>query len=337
MGEKVSVEDFELLSLIGRGSFGKVLQVKKKNTGKVYAMKIINKKHILEHNEVEHTLTEKNILQRAGTKEHPFLMNLNWSFQSQEKLYFILDYVNGGELFFHLQQDKKFSEERTRIYAAEILLALEHLHENGIIYRDLKPENILLTADGHICITDFGLSKEGIMNENDKASTFCGTPEYLAPEVLKGKGYGKEVDWWSYGCLVYEMLAGLPPFYSTDIQEMYRKITYDQLKFPPTIGENARNFLEQLIERDVSKRLKDPKIMKQHPFFKPIDWDKLYRKEIVPPFIPKVASATSTQNIDPTFLSDPQGTKMTPSNGTPINGIPQNLFEGFTYVSSDTQ
>jgi RAC serine/threonine-protein kinase len=299
--QKLTVEDFSLLNVIGKGSFGKVMQVKKKDNGKIYAMKVLDKKHILEHNEVEHTLAERNILRKL---HHPFLVNLNFSFQTEDKLYFILDYVNGGELFFHLQREKRFSEERVRFYCSEIVLALEHLHINGIIYRDLKPENILLTNEGHICLTDFGLSKEGIEKEDDRTGTFCGTPEYLAPEVLKGKGYGKAVDWWSFGSLMYEMLTGLPPFYSQDVQEMYRKIMTDKLKFPPTMSEGARILIEGLLQRDPAERLRDPSKIKEHAFFNNLDWNALYNKKIKPPFVPNVKGETDVSNVDNMFLSE---------------------------------
>jgi len=329
--EKVRVEDFDLLNLVGKGSFGKVMQVRRKDNGKIYAMKVLDKKHILEHNEVEHTLAEKNILQRIN---HPFLVNLNYSFQTEDKLYFILDYVNGGELFFHLQKEKKFSEDRVRFYSAEILLALEHLHCNGIIYRDLKPENILITSDGHICLTDFGLCKEGIDREDDKTGTFCGTPEYLAPEVLKGKGYGKAVDWWSFGSLLYEMLTGLPPFYSQDVQEMYRKIMTDKLKFPPSMSETARSLLEGLLQREITERLRDPEIIKQHSFFAPINWDLLYAKKLDPPFIPNVKDDKDISQIDPVFTKE--APTISPSDDSSIDRADQENFENFTYVNESS-
>jgi len=303
------------------------MQVRKKDTGKIYAMKVLDKKHILENNEVEHTLAEKNILQQI---RHPFLMNLHYSFQTDDKLYFILDYVNGGEMFFHLQREKKFSEERVRFYAAEILLALEHLHKNGIIYRDLKPENLLLTDEGHICLTDFGLCKEGIREETDRTVTFCGTPEYLAPEVLKGKGYGKAVDWWSFGSLIYEMLTGLPPFYSKDIQEMYRKIMTDKLKFPPSMSENAKNLLENLLQRDVNDRLRDPVKIKEHPFFAPIDMEALWQKKLKAPFVPNVSGPEDVGQIDPVFIEETPG--ISPSDPSHIESADQANFENFTYV-----
>jgi RAC serine/threonine-protein kinase len=198
------------MRVVGKGSFGKVMQVKMKKTGKIFAMKMLSKQHIVENNEIEHTMAERAILEKI---RHPFLVNLNYSFQSEDKLYFILDFVNGGELFFHLQKEKRFSFERTRFYAAEILLALEALHSAGVLYRDLKPEHMLLHCDGHISVTDFGLCKQGLNAPNAKTDTFCGTPEYLAPEVLLGQGYGKAVDWWSFGSLLFEMLTGLVCFF----------------------------------------------------------------------------------------------------------------------------
>eukprot|EP01133_Synstelium_polycarpum_P012976 gene12976-15251_t len=299
--ERVGVHDFDLLNLVGKGSFGKVIQVRKKDTGEIYAMKVLSKKHIVDHKEVEHTLSERNILQKIN---HPFLVNLNYSFQTEDKLYFILDYVNGGELFYHLQREKKFTEERVRYYGAEIVLALEHLHLSGVIYRDLKPENLLLTNEGHICMTDFGLCKEGLNSPQDKTVTFCGTPEYLAPEVLQGNGYGKQVDWWSFGSLLFEMLTGLPPFYSQDVQEMYKKIMGERLQFPAHISVDARSLLEQLLERDPEKRLTDPNIIKRQPFFRTIDWEALFQKKIPPPFIPNVKGSADTSQIDPVFTDE---------------------------------
>jgi len=216
--KKVGKDDFELLKVIGKGSFGKVMQVKKKDDGQIYAMKVLRKEAIIARKQVDHTRAEKAILQKI---EHPFIVKLNYAFQTEDKLYMVLDFVNGGELFFHLKKEGKFSEERVRLYSAEIALALHHLHSRDIVYRDLKPENILIDADAHICITDFGLSKEIISDE--VTHTFCGTPEYLAPEVLKGQGHGCPVDWWSLGTLIYEMLTGLPPFYSQNINIMYQK------------------------------------------------------------------------------------------------------------------
>lgn len=333
--KKLTQADFELMNLIGKGSFGKVIQVKKKDTGDIYAMKVLDKKHIVENQEVDHTMAEKAILQMI---RHPFLVNLNWSFQTQDKLFFVLDFVNGGELFYHLQREKKFPLSRVRLYSAEILLALEHLHKNGIIYRDLKPENILLNAEGHICLTDFGLSKTN-MKEGDKASTFCGTPEYLAPEVLKGKGYTKAVDFWSYGCLVYEMLTGLPPFYSADVQEMYKKIVDHRegpLKFPSSFDPDALDFLTQLLERDLSKRLSTSDEIKNHKFFtvdgQSLDWKKLYDGGYKPEYIPPVKGKDDVHLVDPMFLEEKAD--ISPSE-SPVDGGEH--FQNFTYVKGDEE
>ncbi|KAM9959051.1 hypothetical protein ACTFIR_000102 [Dictyostelium discoideum] len=326
--QRISVEDFDLLKVIGKGSFGKVMQVRKKDNDRIYAMKVLNKNNIIERKEVDHTRSEKNILQKLV---HPFLVNLNYSFQTNDKLYFIMDYINGGELFFHLQNEEKFDEIRVKFYCAEIVCGLEYLHNCGIIYRDLKPENILLTSDGHIVLTDFGISKEGLVSDNDRTATFCGTPEYLAPEVLLGKGYGKAVDWWSFGTLVYEMLSGLPPFYSQDVREMYQKIMNEDLKFTPQFSPDARDFITSLLERDPNKRLRDTKVVKSHPFFKGIDWDKCVKKELTPPFIPPVTGGKNdTSQIDSGFLIETAKLSLDP---TTLSSSMQKNFEGFTFVN----
>jgi serine/threonine protein kinase len=667
--DKVGLDDFDLLKVIGKGSFGKVIQVAKKDTGKIYAMKVLNKKTIIERNEMEHTKAEKNILQKLV---HPFLVNLHYSFQTREKLYFIMDYVNGGELFFHLQQEEKFNEERVRFYAAEICLGLEYLHSSAVLYRDLKPENILLTSQGHICLTDFGISKEGLESDDARTATFCvpedheiltergfmdldafvaasagdakaelrvasydartkqlvfelprrlvqyadetrtlveltdeqasgvsmlvtldhdlfvqrgnafekvkakevlsadsavrqlavaeagvvgqsalpfaaelgldtadklalfckfygywrgdgslaagslrfspvksadaewicsaieqlgitawsraadgkhifvherawvdacasegasfapwvwsldasalrqivaglrladgeeaternvvwtasaqfrdelvrvclmagysphfsckgdawavsysapdsaagkkacaptlskeqgeiraseytgrvwcftmpsgfvwvrrarkdaagvvteasrplltgncGTPEYLAPEVLAGKGYGKAVDWWSFGTLIFEMLTGLPPFYSQDVQQMYSKIMNEELVVPDAVSPAAKDLLKKLLERDPNKRLINPEDIKKHPFFNGLDFEKLLLFEIEPPYKPPVKDALATNMIDPSFTSEKPTLE---AEGGADSAYAKN-FEGFTYVA----
>jgi len=324
--DKVGLDDFVLLKVIGEGSFGKVFQVKKKDTERIYAMKVLNKKTVIERQEIQHTQTERNILQKLI---HPFLVNLYFSFQTDDKLYFVMDFVNGGELFYHLQKDKKFAEDRVRFYIAEITLGLEYLHANGVLYRDLKPENLLLTNDGHICMTDFGISKEGLLAEDARTATFCGTPEYLAPEVLEGKGYGKAIDWWSLGTLMFEMLTGLPPYYSTDVQQMYAKIMRASLVIPESISPEARSLLQGLLERDPKKRLSDPKLIKAHVFFRELSWEKLLAKEVTPPFIPDVSSAGDTKNIDVSFLK--KEPVLIREEG--ISPSQQENFNNFTYVA----
>lgn len=246
----MSVNDFELLKVLGKGSFGKVMQVKKKDTGRIYAMKIIKKAHVVERDEVAHTLAEKTVLTKLN---HSFIVPLKYSFQSPEKLYLCLAFINGGELFFHLQQEGRFSEDRAKFYIAELLCALESLHSLGIVYRynllisrDLKPENILLDYSGHIALCDFGLCKLN-MKEGNKTNTFCGTPEYLAPEVLIGKGYTKSVDWWTLGILLYEMIGGLPPFYDENTNVMYNKILNEPLKFHDFFSADVTDLLSKVI------------------------------------------------------------------------------------------
>jgi len=330
---KVTADDFQLLKVIGKGSFGKVMQVKKKDTGKVYAMKVLQKEAIINRNQVIHTRSEKSILQQV---QHPFIVGLHYAFQTRDKLYMILDYVNGGELFFHLKHEGKFSESRVKFYTAEISLALTHLHKLGIVYRDLKPENILLDCDGHIVITDFGLSKQMMVPPSGDTSeatthTFCGTPEYLAPEVLRGQGHGTPVDWWSLGTLVYEMLTGLPPFYSANTNVMYQKILSSELRFPPEMSGDCRSFLSGLLERDPAKRMDGEDVMK-HPWLSSINWEKLFKKEVPAPWKPPVSSEADTTQIDRAFLAEP--VKDTPpSNGAaPISKV-DNQFEGFTFAN----
>jgi len=322
---KIGPEDFDLLQVIGEGSFGKVFQVRKKDSQKIYAMKVLNKKTILERNEVDHTKTEKDLLQRLV---HPFLVNLYFSFQSADKIYFVMDFVNGGELYSHLQREKKFPEPRVRFYCAEIVLGLEYLHSSGVLYRDLKPENLLLRDDGHICMTDFGISKQNITDDT-RTTTFCGTPEYLAPEVLQGQPYGKAVDWWAFGTLMYEMLTGLPPFYSKDVQQMYQKILQNPLNIPSTISPEARSLLTQLLEKEMSKRLADPKLIKAHPWFKPIDWKLLLEKEITPPYIPPVKSKEDMGMIADEFKR--QTVKL--SNDAGISEKDNAQFGNFTFIA----
>jgi len=328
--EKVRLDDFELLKVLGRGSFGKVMQVRKKSDGKIYAMKILKKRAIIARNQVEHTKAERKILQSL---QHPFLMTLRYAFQSKEKLYFVLDYFQGGELFFHLKNNRRFPEDVARIYVGEIALALGHLHSLQVIYRDLKPENILLDDNGHVCLTDFGLSKD--VDPTDKAHTFCGTPEYLAPEIVTGAGHDKAVDWWSLGILLYELTVGIPPFYSQNVNEMYNKIQHGVLRFPPFLSENCKNLIVQLLNRDPKKRLgskDDVQDIKIHPFFKAISWEKMMKKEIDPPYKPKTKSTTDTSNFDGTFTSEPVVDSMVaPSTLSQTMSEKEDGFGGFTY------
>ncbi|PSR70509.1 hypothetical protein PHLCEN_2v13660 [Hermanssonia centrifuga] len=302
-GASLTIDDFELITVIGKGSFGKVMQVRKRDTSRIYALKTIRKQHIVERGEITHTLAERLVLARVN---NPFIVPLKFSFQSEQKLYLVLAFVNGGELFHHLQREQRFNEERARFYSAELLLALEHLHELDVVYRDLKPENILLDYTGHIALCDFGLCKLN-MKDSDTTNTFCGTPEYLAPEILSGQGYNKTIDWWTLGVLLYEMLSGLPPFYDENTDQMYQKILQNPLVFGDEIGSQARSILTGLLTRDPTQRLgvNGADEIKKHPFFaKNIDFDKLLAKKIQPPFKPSVASPVDVSNFDTVFTAE---------------------------------
>ncbi|KAI0304202.1 kinase-like protein [Russula brevipes] len=297
--------DFEFLKLIGRGTFGRVFQVRKRDTKRIYAMKVLSKKEIIAKKEVAHTIGERKILQRS--LESPFLVGLKFSFQTDTDLYLITDFKSGGELFWHLQKETRFSEERARFYIAELVLALEHLHKYDIVYRDLKPENILLDATGHVALCDFGLSKPDL-GADELTNTFCGTTEYLAPEVLLDEhGYSKLVDFWSLGVLLFEMCCGWSPFYAEDTQQMYKNICFGKIRFPRgVINEDGKQFVKGLLNRNPKHRLgaqRDAAELKEHPFFKSIDWDALAQKQVTPPFKPVVESDESTSNFDPEFTS----------------------------------
>ena len=321
----LSIDDFDLLKVIGKGSFGKVMQVVKKDTKQIYALKTIRKQHIVARMEVTHTLAERTVLARVT---NPFIVPLKFCFQSREKLYFVLSFINGGELFWHLQREGRFSMNRSRFYIAELLTALESLHELNVIYRDLKPENILLDYQGHIALCDFGLCKLN-MTDSDRTNTFCGTPEYLAPELLLNQGYTRCVDWWTLGTLLYEMLTGLPPFYDQDRNIMYKRILQNPLRFPPFLeNTDAQDLLVKLLQKDPSKRLHEAATIRNHPFFKDIDWNKLLSKTYLPPFKPNVDNLLDTSNFDQDFTNEkPQDSVVDDFLSESV----QQQFGGWTY------
>ncbi|KAI5841135.1 kinase-like domain-containing protein [Morchella snyderi] len=342
-------DDFEVLRLIGRGTFGQVYQVRKKDTNRIYAMKVLSKKVIVQKKEVAHTLGERNILVRTATTDSPFIVGLKFSFQTPTDLYLVTDYMSGGELFWHLQKEGRFQEERAKFYIAELILALEHLHNHDIVYRDLKPENILLDANGHIALCDFGLSKANL-SANATTNTFCGTTEYLAPEVLLDEqGYTKMVDFWSLGVLVFEMCCGWSPFYADDTQQMYKNIAFGKVRFPrDALSLEGRNFVKGLLNRNPRHRLgatHDAKELKSHPFFADIDWNQLLHKNVIPPFKPTLSSETDTSNFDPEFTNAPMSQSlnaralaMAGGNmaSTPLSPGMQANFRGFTFVDESS-
>ncbi|KAG0668629.1 Serine/threonine-protein kinase [Maudiozyma exigua] len=329
-------QDFEVLRLLGKGTFGQVYQVKKKDTKRIYAMKILSKKVIVKKNEIAHTIGERNILVTTATNASPFIIGLKFSFQTPADLYLVTDYMSGGELFWHLQKEGRFSEDRAKFYIAELILALEYLHDNDIVYRDLKPENILLDANGNIALCDFGLSKADL---KDRTNTFCGTTEYLAPELLLDEtGYTKMVDFWSLGVLIFEMCCGWSPFFAEDNQKMYQKIAFGKVKFPrDVLSPEGRSFVKGLLNRNPRHRLgavDDGRELRAHPFFNDIDWEALKQKKIAPPFKPHLNSETDTSNFDPEFTqaSTSYMNKHQSIAATPLSPGMQAKFAGFTFV-----
>ncbi|KAL5521078.1 hypothetical protein ACEPAG_9000 [Sanghuangporus baumii] len=327
--QSLTIEAFELLKVIGKGSFGKVMQVRKKDTQRVYALKTIRKAHIASRpGEITHILAERTVLALVN---NPFIVPLKFSFQNPDKLYLVMSFVNGGELFYHLQREGKFDENRSRFYAAELLCALEHLHGFNVVYRDLKPENILLDFTGHIALCDFGLCKLN-MSETEKTNTFCGTPEYIAPELLESQGYTKTVDWWTLGVLLFEMMTGLPPFYDENVNVMYQRILRDPLLFPPDMSHDAKSVMSGLLQRDPSKRLghNGADEIKRHPFFaRHIDWNLLLAKKIQPPFKPSVESVMDVANFDSEFTSETATDSVVLDSQ--LSETVQDQFRGFTY------
>jgi RAC serine/threonine-protein kinase len=316
---------------------GKVFLVKEHKTGNTYALKVLRKDNIIKRNQVEHTNTERSVL---GYVRHPFIVGMNMAFQSKEKLYFVLDYCAGGELFFHLGKLGKFPEPRARFYAAEIVLAISYVHSLGIIYRDLKPENVLLDAQGHIRLTDFGLSKEGISNSSSGAYSFCGTPEYLAPEILNRQGHGRAVDWWSLGALLYEMITGLPPFYCQDREKLFEKIRKSELHYPPSVSRQAKRLLVGLLNKNPTKRLgsgpTDAEEIKKMDFFADLNFEKLMKGEIPPPWKPEINGSLDTSQFDKEFtkmpIFSPQSLQRT---NLMIETPNNNPFEGFTFTDRE--
>ncbi|XP_065114356.1 ribosomal protein S6 kinase alpha-3 isoform X2 [Paramisgurnus dabryanus] len=329
--EKADPQQFELRKVLGQGSFGKVFLVKKTtgpDDGQLYAMKVLKKATLKVRDRVR-TKMERDILVEVN---HPFIVKLHYAFQTEGKLYLILDFLRGGDLFTRLSKEVMFTEEDVKFYLAELALALDHLHGLGIIYRDLKPENILLDEEGHIKLTDFGLSKESIDHEN-KAYSFCGTVEYMAPEVVNRRGHTYSADWWSYGVLMFEMLTGTLPFQGKDRKETMTMILKAKLGMPQFLSSEAQSLLRSLFKRNPSNRLgagpDGVEEIKRHPFYANIDWNKLFRRELHPPFKP------ASGRPDDTFYFDPEFTAKTPkdSPGVPPSANANQLFRGFSFVA----
>ena len=289
----IGLTDFERIRVLGKGAFGKVLLVRNKRTRKIYAMKILKKNHVINKRQVAHTMSERHVL---GRSKHPFVVQMHCAFQTVDKLIFVLDYCAGGDLYYHISRNGRLTEPRCRFYAAELAEALAHLHGRGVVYRDLKPENVMITAEGHVKLVDFGLSKQNVKSAVEGASSYCGTPEYLAPEVMRDqskRNYGTAIDWWSLGALMYEMLTGLPPWYSRDRETLFNGIKHGELTFPSYVSMQARGILKDFLCRDPLRRLGvrgSIQQIREHPFFENLDWEKLVKFQLIPPWMPKQTS-----------------------------------------------
>uniref|UniRef100_A0A8C6UJ60 Protein kinase C n=1 Tax=Neogobius melanostomus TaxID=47308 RepID=A0A8C6UJ60_9GOBI len=317
----IGIDNFIFHKVLGKGSFGKVLLAELKGRGEYFAVKALKKDVVLMDDDVECTMIEKRVLALAW--DNPFLTHLFSTFQTKEHLFFVMEYLNGGDLMFHIQ-------EKGRFYSAEIICGLQFLHSKGIIYRDLKLDNIMLDHEGHIKIADFGMCKENVFGEN-RATTFCGTPDYIAPEILLGQKYSFSVDWWSFGVLLYEMLIGQSPFHGDDEDELFESIRMDTPHYPRWINKEARDLLERLFERDPSRRLGVVGNLKLHPFFKSINWTSLERREMEPPFKPKVKAPNDCSNFDREFLSEKPRLSYCEKNF--IDSMDQSAFAGFSFIN----
>ncbi|XP_043269541.1 atypical protein kinase C isoform X2 [Venturia canescens] len=343
MLRQYSLSDFELIRVIGRGSYAKVLMVELKRTKRIYAMKVIKKALVTDDEDIDWVQTEKHVFETASN--HPFLVGLHSCFQTPSRLFFVIEFVRGGDLMFHMQRKHRLEEDHARFYAAEISLALNFLHQKGIIYRDLKLDNVLLDHEGHVKLTDYGMCKEGV-REGDTTATFCGTPNYIAPEILRGEDYGFSVDWWALGVLLYEMLAGRSPFDIAGASEnpdqntedyLFQVILQKTIRIPRSLSVKAASVLKGFLSKNPLERLGCSRgssaflDIVSHPFFKAIDWDMLEQKQVTPPYKPRLESDRDLANFPPEFTDEP--IHLTPDDPRVIDKIDQSEFEGFEYVN----
>nr|XP_046210670.1 protein kinase C epsilon type-like isoform X3 [Oncorhynchus gorbuscha] len=334
--KRMMLQNFLFIKVLGKGSFGKVMLAELKGTDEVYAVKVLKKDVILQDDDVDCTLTEKRIL--ALARKHPYLTQLFCCFQNKDRLFFVMEYVNGGDLMFQIQRSRKFDETRSRFYAAEVTSALMFLHQHGVIYRDLKLDNILLDAQGHCKLADFGMCKEGILN-GVTTTTFCGTPDYIAPEILQELEYGPSVDWWALGVLMYEMMAGQPPFEADNEDDLFESILHDDVLYPVWLSKEAVSILKAFMTKSPNKRLGCvitqglEEAIKVHPFFKEMDWVLLEQKRVKPPFKPRIKTKRDVNNFDQDFTREEP--VLTPVEDAIIKQINQDEFKGFSYFGGE--
>ncbi|XP_055018995.1 protein kinase C epsilon type-like isoform X2 [Boleophthalmus pectinirostris] len=334
---RMDLQDFVFIKVLGKGSFGKVMLAERRGTDQVYAVKVLKKDVILQDDDVDCTMTEKRIL--ALAQRHPYLTQLYCCFQTPERLFFVMEYVNGGDLMFQIQRSRKFDEARSKFYSAEVTSALMFLHRHGVIYRDLKLDNILLDADGHCKLADFGMCKEGILN-GATTTTFCGTPDYIAPEILQELEYGPSVDWWALGVLMYEMMCGQPPFEAENEDELFECILHDDVLFPAWLSTEAVAVLRAFMTKSPQQRLGCvesqglEEAIKDQPFFSEIDWSLLELRKITPPFKPRIKTKRDVNNFDQDFTREEP--VLTPVEESIIKQINQDEFRGFSYCGDET-
>mmetsp|Transcript_6141 Transcript_6141/g.13555 ORF Transcript_6141/g.13555 Transcript_6141/m.13555 type:complete len:324 (-) Transcript_6141:167-1138(-) len=315
----LDLKALEIKDTLGTGSFGRVRLVKVLSDGKFFALKILKKSEVIYLKQVEHVKTEKKILDEI---EHPYIVNMCGSFMDDKNLYLLLEYIIGGEFFSHLRKAGRFPNDTSVFYSGQVALVFEYLHGLSILYRDLKPENLLLDSQGHCKVTDFGFAKK----VEYRTWTLCGTPEYLAPEIILSKGHGKAVDWWALGILMYEMLAGYPPFYDEDPLGIYQKILEGKIKFPWHFDRHSKDLIKKLLTADLTKRLGNLKAgaddVKKHKWFTNLQWDALYKREVSAPIKPETNGGDDTTNFEKYPDSDEGSTQ-------PIDPRDQALFDDF--------
>ncbi|XP_035260079.1 serine/threonine-protein kinase N1 isoform X1 [Anguilla anguilla] len=328
------LQDFRLIAVLGRGHFGKVLLSEYKKTGSMYAIKALKKGDIVARDEVESLMCEKRIFETVNSSRHPFLVNLFACFQTPEHVCFVMEYTAGGDLMMHIHSDV-FTEPRAVFYSACVVLGLQFLHDHKIVYRDLKLDNLLLDTDGYVKIADFGLCKEG-MGYGDRTSTFCGTPEFLAPEVLTDTSYTRAVDWWGLGVLVYEMLVGESPFPGDDEEEVFDSIVNDEVRYPRFLSTEAIGIMRRLLRRNPERRLgsseKDAEDVKKQPFFRGVDWETLLQRKLPPPFVPSIGDKEDVSNFDEEFTAEAPALTP-PREPRTLSRKDQDCFRDFDYIS----